>query len=150
MRGGGCAGSSHSSCASISSLCRPVLLIDEAQESGVPVLSELRLLASAELDSRSILMVVLAGDRRLGVKLDSPELLPLASRIRSRLRPETLSAHQLADCLSHVLKLAGNPKLMSTALVQTLCEHAARNQKGHSFIFAFMGGSCSAITIIKE
>jgi type II secretory pathway predicted ATPase ExeA len=110
-----------------SSLDRPLLLIDEAQESGVPVLSELRLLASAELDSRSILTVVLAGDSRLGAKLDSPELLPLASRVRSRLRTEALSAQQLMDCLNHVLKAAGNPKLMSPALVQTLCEHAAGN-----------------------
>jgi type II secretory pathway predicted ATPase ExeA len=110
-----------------SSLCRPCLLIDEGQECGVPVLSELRLLSSADLDSRSILTIVLAGDSRLAAKLDSPELLPLASRIRSRLRTEALSAHQLAECLSHLLKTAGNPKLMSPPLLQTLCEHAAGN-----------------------
>ncbi len=110
-----------------SSLARPVLLIDEAQESCVPVLSELRLLASTDLDSRSILTIVLAGDSRLAAKLESPELLPLASRVRTRLRTETLSPQQLAECLGHVLKVAGNPKLMTTALVQTLCEHAAGN-----------------------
>jgi len=109
------------------SLCRPVLLIDEAQESGGPVLSELRLLASADLDSRSILTIVLAGDSRLAAKLETPELLPLASRVRTRLRTEALSPQQLAECLGHVLKVAGNPKLMTTALVQTLCEHAAGN-----------------------
>ncbi len=37
---------------------RPVLIIDEAQEMNSPVLSELRLLASAELDSRSILTII--------------------------------------------------------------------------------------------
>lgn len=110
-----------------SSLGRPVLLIDEAQESCVPVLSELRLLASADLDSRSILTIVLAGDSRLAAKLETPELLPLASRVRTRLRTEALSPQQLAECLGHVLKVAGNPKLMTTALVQTLCEHAAGN-----------------------
>jgi general secretion pathway protein A len=68
-----------------SSLCRPCLLIDESQECCVPVLSELRLLSSTDLDSRSILTIVLAGDSRLGAKLDSPELLPLASRVRSPL-----------------------------------------------------------------
>jgi type II secretory pathway predicted ATPase ExeA len=52
----------------------------------VAVFSELRLLASADLDSRSILTVILAGDSRLTAKLDSPDMLPLASRIRSRLR----------------------------------------------------------------
>jgi general secretion pathway protein A len=110
-----------------SSLCRPCLLIDEAQECCVPVLSELRLLSSVDLDSRSILTIVLAGDSRLGDKLDSPELLPLASRVRSRLRTESLSAPQLAECLGHLLKAAGNPKLMTQTLVQTLCEHAAGN-----------------------
>ncbi|MGH7215497.1 MAG: hypothetical protein ACREIT_12095, partial [Tepidisphaeraceae bacterium] len=76
---------------------------------------------------RSILTVVLAGDRRLGAKLDSPELLPLASRIRSRLRTEALPAPQLMECLTHVLKAAGNPRLLTAPLAQTLCEHAAGN-----------------------
>jgi type II secretory pathway predicted ATPase ExeA len=91
------------------------------------VLSELRLLSSADLDSRSILTVVIAGDSRLAAKLDSPELLPLASRVRSRLRAEPLAAAQLLECLAHRLKAAGNPKLLSPGLAQTLCDHAAGN-----------------------
>src|SRR6266851_5506491 len=43
------------------SLYRPVLLIDEAQEMTPSVFSEVRLLSSADLDSRSILTTVLAG-----------------------------------------------------------------------------------------
>jgi type II secretory pathway predicted ATPase ExeA len=109
------------------SLYRPVLLIDEAQEMNPTVLCELRLLSSADLDSRSILTVILAGDGRLGAKLENPELLPLASRIRSRLRTEALAPQQLLACLTHLLKTAGNPKLMSAPLLQTLCEHAAGN-----------------------
>jgi general secretion pathway protein A len=109
------------------SLYRPVLLIDEAQEMNPTVLCELRLLSSADLDSRSILTVILAGDGRLAAKLENPELLPLASRIRSRLRSEALPPPQLLACLNHLLKGAGNPKLMSLPLLQTLCEHAAGN-----------------------
>jgi type II secretory pathway predicted ATPase ExeA len=109
------------------SLYRPVLLIDEAQEMSPAVLSELRLLTSADLDSRSILTVILAGDGRLTAKLDSPDLLPLASRIRSRLRTEALPPQQLLACLNHLLQMAGNPKLLSPVLAQTLCEHAAGN-----------------------
>ena len=41
---------------------RPVLIVDEAQEMLPAVLSELRLLASARLDSHILLTVVLAGD----------------------------------------------------------------------------------------
>jgi len=110
-----------------SSLYRPVLLLDEAQEMSPAVLCELRLLSSADLDSRSILTVLLAGDGRLSAKLESPELLPLASRIRSRLRTEALPPQQLLGCLNHLLKTAGNPKLLSAPLLQTLCEHAAGN-----------------------
>jgi general secretion pathway protein A len=109
------------------SLYRPVLLIDEAQEMNPLVLCELRLLSSADLDSRSILTVILAGDSRLTAKLESPELLPLASRIRSRLRAEALPPAQLLACVNHVIKMAGNPKLMTPGLLQALCEHAAGN-----------------------
>jgi general secretion pathway protein A len=109
------------------SLYRPVLLIDEAQEMNPLVLCELRLLSSADLDSRSILTVILAGDGRLGANLQSPELLPLASRIRSRLRTEALAPPQLLACVNHLLKTAGNPKLMTPGLLQALCEHAAGN-----------------------
>jgi len=109
------------------SLYRPVLLIDEAQEMNPLVLCELRLLSSADLDSRSILTVILAGDGRLGAKLESPELLPLGSRIRSRLRTEALPPPQLLACVNHLLKTAGNPKLMTPGLLQALCEHAAGN-----------------------
>ena len=106
---------------------RPVLLIDEAQEMNAPVLSELRLLASADLDSRSILTIVLAGDQRLATQLETPDLLPLASRVRSRLRLESQPPKQLQECLNHRLKAAGNPQLLSPPLLQTLCEHAAGN-----------------------
>ncbi|MBN1240359.1 MAG: AAA family ATPase [Gammaproteobacteria bacterium] len=110
-------------------LSRPVLVVDEAQEMRPAVLSELRLLASAELDSRSILTVVLAGDARLTERLRTPELLPLGSRIRARLHLEYASPGELQDCLAHVLKEAGNAKLMTPALVTALCEHAAGNRR---------------------
>jgi general secretion pathway protein A len=109
------------------SLFRPVLLIDEAQEMNSSVLSELRLLASADLDSRSILTIILAGDQRLASRLEEVELLPIASRIRIRLRTEALTPKQLQDCLNHLLKNAGNPKLLTPSLIITLCEHAAGN-----------------------
>jgi general secretion pathway protein A len=106
---------------------RPVLIIDEAQEMNALVFSELRLLASADLDSRSILTIILAGDQRLTARLEEPDLLPIASRVRSRLRLEALPSKALQECLHHLLKAAGNPKLLSPALIQTLCEHAAGN-----------------------
>jgi type II secretory pathway predicted ATPase ExeA len=106
---------------------RPVLIIDEAQEVNSLVLSELRLLASADLDSRSILTIILAGDQRLAARLEEPDLLPIASRMRSRLCLEALPPKQLQECMNHLLKAAGNSKLLSASLIQTLCEHASGN-----------------------
>jgi type II secretory pathway predicted ATPase ExeA len=109
------------------SVYRPVLLIDEAQEMKSPVFSELRLLSSADLDSRSILTILLAGDQRLASRLEELDLLPIASRIRCRLRLEALSPKQLQECLNHLLKAAANPRLLTAPLIATLCEHAAGN-----------------------
>jgi general secretion pathway protein A len=109
------------------SVYRPVLLIDEAQEMNTVVFSELRLLSSADLDSRSILTIILAGDQRLATRLEDLELLPIASRIRSRLRLEALTPKQLQECLNHLLKAAGNPRLLTASLTATLCEHASGN-----------------------
>ena len=106
---------------------RPVLIIDEAQEVNSLVFSELRLLASADLDSRSILTIILAGDQRLAARLEEPDLLPIASRMRSRLCLEALPPKQLQECMNHLLKAAGNSKLLSASLIQTLCEHASGN-----------------------
>ena len=110
-------------------LHRPVLLVDEAQEMNPSVFSELRLLASADLDSRSILTTVLAGDNRLVNRLQSTDLLPIASRVRTRLRIDALPVDQLRQCLLHLLKNAGNPGLIATPLIQTLCEHAMGNAR---------------------
>jgi len=109
------------------SVHRPVLFIDEAQEMKESVFSELRLLSSADLDSRSILTILLAGDQRLASRLEDIELLPIASRIQSRLRLEPLSPKQLQECLTHRLKAAGNTRLLPPVLMATLCEHAAGN-----------------------
>ena len=108
---------------------RPVLLIDEAQEMAPATLSELRLLASARFDSQPLLCVVLAGDARLIEKLRREELLPLGSRIRTRLATEHASPEELLACLDHVLAEAGNASLMTPSLRHTLCDHAAGNYR---------------------
>jgi len=105
----------------------PCPLIDEAQEMNTVVFSELRPLSSADLDSRSILTIILAGDQRLATRLEDLELLPIASRIRSRLRLEALTPKHLQECLNHLLKAAGNTRLLTASLTVTLCEHASGN-----------------------
>lgn len=110
-------------------LTRPVLIIDEAQEALTPVFTELRVLGSKELDSRQLLCVVLAGDGRLVERLRSPDLLPLGSRVRRRLVLDYASRDELLACLDHLLEAAGNPSLMTTELKATLADHAAGNYR---------------------
>lgn len=110
-------------------LLRPVLLVDEAQEMKPAVLSELRLLSSARFDSRQLLTVVLSGDGRLVDKLRSEELLPLGSRIRTRLQLDFAEPDELRLTLKHLLSVAGNPGLMTSELVTTLCEHSLGNYR---------------------
>lgn len=111
------------------SRCRPVLLIDEAQEMPTPVLSELRLLASARFDSQPLLCTVLAGDARLIEKLRHEELIPLGSRIRTRLATEFASRDDLIACLEHLLAGAGNASMMSLPLRHMLVDHAVGNYR---------------------
>jgi type II secretory pathway predicted ATPase ExeA len=108
-------------------LCRPVLIIDEGQEMQLAVLNELRLLCSARLDSHLLLTVVLAGDQRLIERFRSEELLPLGSRMRVRLALERATPEQLRELIEHAIAKAGAPKLMTTELVATLCDHAQGN-----------------------
>lgn len=112
-----------------STLQRPVLIMDEAQEALAPVFSELRILASKDLDSRQLLCVVFAGDQRLPERLRTPDLLPLGSRIRRRLVLDYATRDELLACLDHLLEAAGNPSLMTTELKTTLAEHAAGNYR---------------------
>jgi general secretion pathway protein A len=112
-----------------STRCRAVLLIDEAQEMSPAGLSELRLMASARFDSQPLLCVVLAGDARLIDKLRREELIPLGSRIRTRLATEHASPEELLAGLNHLLGGAGNASLMTPALRHTLCDHAAGNYR---------------------
>lgn len=127
-------------------LLRPVLLIDEAQEMQPAVLSELRLLSSMQFDSRTLLTVVLAGDTRLSHKLRRDELLPLGSRIRSRLVMDYADRNELMACIKHLLSSAGNANLMTPELIQTLCDHALGNYR----VLTGMAAELLATAAFKE
>jgi general secretion pathway protein A len=111
------------------SLARPVLLVDEAQEAPVEVLSELRIISSANFDSSALLTIVIAGDGRLQKLLRDENLIPLGSRFRARLSLEQASREELLEILEHALSCAGNAKLMTRGLMETLAEHAMGNYR---------------------
>ena len=126
--------------------------VDEAQEMAPLVLSELRLLASARFDSQSLLCVVLAGDARLLDKLRREELIPLGSRIRTRLATEIATRDELLACLDHLCTAAGNASLMTKELRHTLCDHAAGNYRILTAMAAdlLMSAAQREITVLDE
>jgi type II secretory pathway predicted ATPase ExeA len=112
-----------------STLYKPVLLIDEAQEMPTQCLSEIRLLGSVHFDSDCLLTTVLCGDKRLPERLRDIALLPIGTRIKSRLILETMTPSDLSDMLEHLLQAAGAPHLMTDDLKNTIVEHCAGNPR---------------------
>lgn len=110
-----------------STLMKPVLLIDEAQQVSAECLTELRLLQSHHFDSQSLLFTILCGDNRLPERFRTAELLPLGSRIGPRIVLTPLSPEQLIAYLNFALDQSGNGQLMTDELIRTLAAHAANN-----------------------
>jgi general secretion pathway protein A len=94
-----------------SSRIRPVLLVDEAQEMSPDVLGEPRILSSADFDA----------------KLE--DLVPLGTRIRTRLVTEVASREELLELLRYAISKAGNATLMTAELMDTLVDHSAGNYR---------------------
>ena len=113
----------------VSSRIKPVLLVDEAQEMAPDVLSELRILSSADFDATSLLTIVLAGDGRLLDLLRHQDLIPLNTRIRTRLVTEAATRDELLELLKHALVKAGNATLMTDGLMDALVDHSAGNYR---------------------
>jgi type II secretory pathway predicted ATPase ExeA len=129
-----------------SSRIKPVLLIDEAQEMNPDVLGELRILSSADFDATSLLTVVLSGDARLLELLRQDDLVPLGSRIRTRLVTEPATPEELLDLLRHALAQAGNATLMTAQLMETLVDHSAGNYRS----LMIMGGELLAYGMVHD
>jgi general secretion pathway protein A len=125
---------------------KPVLLIDEAQEMAPEVLSELRILSSADFDATCLLTVVLSGDGRFLELLRHETLIPLGTRIRTRLRTEAASREQLLELLRHALSRAGNATLMTPELMDTLADHSAGNYR----LLMTMSGELLAHGMVHE
>ena len=129
-----------------SSRIRPVLLIDEAQEMSPDVLGELRILSSADFDATSLLTVILSGDGRLLELLRQEALVPLGTRIRTRLVTESATRDELLELLQHALAKAGNASLMTAELMETLVDHSAGNYR----LLMIMGGELLAYGMAHE
>jgi hypothetical protein len=113
-------------------------LAEDARQMSASAFTELRLLSSGELDSSSILPTVLAGDNRLAGRLQEADLLSIASRIRARLRTETLEPCRLLQCLNHLLKMTDNPKAHGQEIRRLAREFESSGPRQMSFVKAMV------------
>jgi type II secretory pathway predicted ATPase ExeA len=85
-----------------------LLIVDEAQNLSLRVLEEIRMLSGVETTKEKVLRIILAGQPELNDKLDSPELVQLAQRVRLRFHLTALSETDLQAYVLHRLEVAGS------------------------------------------
>lgn len=93
---------------------RTVILIDEAQDLGVEVLEQIRLLTNLETAKEKLLQIVLVGQPELRLLLDRRELRQLAQRITARYHLLPLSADETAEMVKYRLAVAGHMQPLFT------------------------------------
>jgi general secretion pathway protein A len=85
-----------------------LLIVDEAQNLNLRVLEEIRLLSGVETTKEKVLRIILAGQPELNEKMDAPELVQLAQRVRLRFHLGALSAEDTQGYVLHRLEVAGS------------------------------------------
>ena len=85
-----------------------LLIIDEAQNLSLRTLEEVRMLSGVETTKDKVLRIILAGQPELNAKLDSPELVQLAQRVRLRFHLTALSEEDMRAYVLHRLEVAGS------------------------------------------
>lgn len=85
-----------------------LLVVDEAQNLSLRVLEEIRMLSGIETTRDKVLRIILAGQPELNAKLDSPELVQLAQRVRLRFHLTPLSEEDAHAYVLHRLDVAGS------------------------------------------
>jgi general secretion pathway protein A len=85
-----------------------LLIVDEAQNLSHRVLEEVRMLSGIETTKEKALRIILAGQPELNDKLNSPELVQLAQRVRLRFHLAALNRTETAAYIDHRLEVAGS------------------------------------------
>ncbi len=86
---------------------RVVLIVDEAQNLGVEVLEQVRLLTNLETESQKLLQIILIGQPELRELLGRNELRQLAQRVTARFHLQPLGREDTLAYVRHRLRVAG-------------------------------------------
>ncbi len=103
-----------------------LLIVDEAQNLSNAVLEEIRMLSGVETTKDKVLRIILAGQPELNDKLNSPELIQLAQRIRLRFHLTPLTRPDTRAYIQHrleVVRFAGPADLRRRHLSADLSLH---------------------------
>jgi len=84
-----------------------VVVADEAQQTSVETLEQLRILSTLEAPGAKLLQIVLVGQPELAAKLARPELRQFDQRIAVRCELTALSERETARYIEHRLRAAG-------------------------------------------
>jgi type II secretory pathway predicted ATPase ExeA len=85
-----------------------LLIVDEAQNLSHRVLEEVRMLSGIETTKEKALRIILAGQPELNDKLNSPDLVQLAQRVRLRFHLTALTKDETVAYIDHRLEVAGS------------------------------------------
>ena len=85
-----------------------LLIVDEAQNLGLRVLEEIRMLSGVETTKEKVLRIILAGQPELDAKMDAPELAQLVQRVRLRFHLAALTPEEMQGYILHRLEVAGS------------------------------------------
>jgi type II secretory pathway predicted ATPase ExeA len=103
----------------------PVFLLDEAHLLHQDVLDHLHILLNYQWDSRALLSLILVGLPELESQLGLRRNRSLFSRIHHRFAIDDASAHDIAEYVTHRLKLAGAEKnIFAADAISLMHEHA--------------------------
>jgi type II secretory pathway predicted ATPase ExeA len=102
---------------------RVILIVDEAQNLGVEVLEELRMLSNINADKHQFLQVILVGQPQLRDTLRSPQLVQFAQRVSSDFHLKPLNAREAGEYIAYRLKAVGSRgRLFSDSACKLIAE----------------------------
>jgi general secretion pathway protein A len=93
---------------------RTVVIIDEAQNLGVEVLEELRLLTNIETTREKLMQIILIGQPELADLMARPALRQLAQRVTARYHLRPFSSDETWAYVRHRVQVAGQRRMMFT------------------------------------
>jgi general secretion pathway protein A len=133
--------------------CRPVLVVDEAQNLRPDVLEDLRLLTNYQMDSENRLCLLLVGQAELRRRLGMAVYEALAQRIVVRYHFTGLGRDELGPYLAHRLRLAGTELPLFEPAAQEAIYQGTQglvrkvNNLGHHALLAAALGRAKAVSV---